>query len=151
MAYTELTCDDDDISLEDLRRGSMVDMGDGTFAQQVVEAVAADYCDGGFMRLNTTHSLPSGFDSKKNGEDIWVLQPAPLNGRRQWQANDGTLATLAWSGTAWTCFDSSDYSLGLIGPTDTLNPCEVPVWYETVDGVTVGVETDATISGGVVL
>lgn len=62
MAYTELTCDDDGLSLETLYRMSMVDMGDGTYAQRVVEyadegptiafhmesgAVTADYYQNG--------------------------------------------------------------------------------------------------------
>ena len=37
MAYTELTCDDEGLSLETLYRMSMVDMGDGTYSQRVVE------------------------------------------------------------------------------------------------------------------
>ena len=37
MAYTELTCDDDGLSLETLYRMSMIDMGDGTYAQRVVD------------------------------------------------------------------------------------------------------------------
>lgn len=37
MAYTELTCDDAGLTSQDLYRMSLVDMGDGTFAQRVVE------------------------------------------------------------------------------------------------------------------
>ena len=36
MAYTELTCDDEGLTLQDLYRGSLRQMPDGTWAQQVV-------------------------------------------------------------------------------------------------------------------
>jgi hypothetical protein len=36
MPYTELTCEDANLTLEDLYRGSLVALADGTFAQQVV-------------------------------------------------------------------------------------------------------------------
>ncbi len=36
MAYTELTCEDEDLSLEDLYEGSLRKMPDGSFLQQVV-------------------------------------------------------------------------------------------------------------------
>lgn len=36
MPYTELTCDDASLTLEDLYRGSLVVMPDGSMAQQVV-------------------------------------------------------------------------------------------------------------------
>ncbi len=37
MAYTELTCDDDGLGLETLKRMSMIDNGDGTYAQRVID------------------------------------------------------------------------------------------------------------------
>ena len=41
MAYTELTCDDDGLSLETLYRMSMIDNGDGTYSQRVIDASAS--------------------------------------------------------------------------------------------------------------
>ena len=40
MAYTELTCDDDGLGLETLYRMSMIDNGDGTYSQRVIDASA---------------------------------------------------------------------------------------------------------------
>ena len=37
MAYTELTCDDEGLGLETLYRMSMIDLGDGTYAQRVID------------------------------------------------------------------------------------------------------------------
>lgn len=36
MTYTELTCDDIELSLEDLYEGGLRKMPDGSFSQQVV-------------------------------------------------------------------------------------------------------------------
>ena len=48
MAYTELTCDDEGLSLETLYRMSMIDLGDGTYAQRVIDGTAllALLCEG---------------------------------------------------------------------------------------------------------
>ena len=41
MAYTELTCDDEGLGLETLYRMSMIDNGDGTYSQRVIDASAS--------------------------------------------------------------------------------------------------------------
>ena len=40
MAYTELTCDDAELSLETLKRMSIIDLGDGTYAQRVIDGTS---------------------------------------------------------------------------------------------------------------
>ena len=43
MAYTELTCDDEGLTLEDLFRGSLVELSNGSLAQQVVVIAGDDF------------------------------------------------------------------------------------------------------------
>ena len=40
MAYTELTCDDEGLGLETLYRMSLIDNGDGTYSQRVIDGTA---------------------------------------------------------------------------------------------------------------
>ena len=40
MAYTELTCYDAELGLETLYRMSLIDNGDGTYSQRVIDGTA---------------------------------------------------------------------------------------------------------------
>lgn len=59
MAYSELTCEDAELTLDDLYRGSLVHLDDGSWAQQVVVVGGdgGDTYDGWNDDGSTTNSL----------------------------------------------------------------------------------------------
>jgi len=72
MAYTELTCDDSGLSLEELYRASLVHFEDGTWAQQVVvvEGGGGDSYEGWDDNGSTDNSL----NDNGSGPDTFIDQ-----------------------------------------------------------------------------
>ena len=114
MAYTELTCDDDGLGLETLYRMSMIDNGDGTYSQRVIDASA---------------SLPfvclgAGYGSFTVGDNGTIISAVSTNGyittRDSVSEAVDTQADGLFSGDGAYCLWASDNTGVVDGDLETL-------------------------------